>query len=99
MPESILLTLTQFGAAGLIGALWLFERRHAAHRERQLDEAHRRLTADEREISALLEVIKENTRAINALELSQRRMVRLIRSLNGRASDPPLRSDSSRAAC
>lgn len=99
MPESIFLTLTQFGAAGLIGALWLFERRHAAQRERQLDEAHRRLMADERELAALLEVIKENTRAINALELSQRRMVRLIRSLNGRVSELPSQSDSSRAAC
>jgi hypothetical protein len=78
MPETLIATFTQFGAAGLIGALWLFERRHAAHRERQLDEAHRQLMASERQVDALLRVVQENTRAVNSLQHSQRRLIGLL---------------------
>ncbi len=66
---------TQFGAAGLIGVLWVMERRYAAHRDRQLDEAHRKLIGQERVLEALLTVVKENTKAINTL---QRGPVQLI---------------------
>ena len=66
---------TQFGAAGLIGVLWVMERRYAAHRDRQLDEAHRKLIGPERDLEALLTVVKENTKAINTL---QRGPVQLI---------------------
>ena len=75
MPETILTTLTQFGAAGLIGLLWLIERRFSSHRERQIDEAHRQVINRERELDALLRVVQENTRAINTLESSQRRLL------------------------
>lgn len=37
------------------------ERRDAAHRDRQLDEAHRKLIGRERDLEALLAVVKENT--------------------------------------
>lgn len=78
MPETVLATLTQFGAAGLIGLLWLIERRHAAHRERQLDEAHQQVINRERQLESLLNVVKENTRAINALQSSQRRLINYL---------------------
>ena len=70
--------LTQFGAAGLIGLLWILERRHASTRDRQLDEAHARIVDQDRHIDALLTVIKENTRAIIRLEQSQRRLIGLL---------------------
>lgn len=78
MTEQVMTILTQFGAAGLIGLLWLFERRHAASRERQLDEAHKQVINRERELHVLLDVVKENTRAINSLESSQRRLIAVL---------------------
>lgn len=67
--------LTQFGAAGLIGLLWVVERRAAGGRERQLTEAHQRLMAQQRDVDALLRVVKENTAASKALEYTQRRLI------------------------
>ena len=81
MFEGLATTLAQFGAAGLIGLLWIMERRFAAARERQLDDAHRTLAAQDRELDALLTVVKENTRAIIRLEQSQLRLTRLLEQL------------------
>lgn len=80
--------LTQFGAAGLIGALWIIERRHAMARDRQIDEAHRVLVARREEAESLLTVVKENTRAVASLEASQRELVRLLTALSPGASEP-----------
>lgn len=78
--------MTQFGAAGLIGLLWVIERRHAAQRDRQLDQAHERILSRERELDALLAVITDSTRAIVALEQTQRRLVELLDRLRDRAA-------------
>lgn len=83
MPETALLTaLTQFGAAGLIAMIWLVERRHSATRERQLDEAHQRVTSHQRDLEAMLTVVKENTRAVQSLEGAQQRLIELIEHLS-----------------
>lgn len=76
--DGSLTALTQFGAAGLIGLLWVVERRLASHRDRQLDEAHRKIATSERDLEALLCVVKENTKAINTLEQSQIRLISLL---------------------
>ena len=81
MIDSTVTALTQFGAAGLIGMLWVFERRHAAARDRQLNESHQKLVGQERELDALLTVVKENTRAISTLEQGQRRLIDLLEHL------------------
>ena len=82
MPDAIIASIAQFGPAGLIGLLWLYERRHGAKRDRQLDQAHRRVLARRRELDLLLKVLQDNTRAINTLELSQRRLIRLLGRLH-----------------
>src|SRR5688572_24089486 len=84
MTAEIISMLSQFGAAGLMGLLWVLERRHAALRERQLSEAHRRLAADEREVESLLDVVRDSTRAMVALEHTQRHLVRLAERLDVR---------------
>lgn len=67
--------LTQFGAAGLIGWMWLSERRHAAKREQQLTEAHERMTEQRVALDQLLAVVSENTKAVAMLEAGQRSLL------------------------
>ncbi len=74
MPTDLLPTLTQFGVAGLIAAMWLVERRAGAAREKQLAEAHDRLVESRAHLDALLTVVKDNTRAITALESAVARL-------------------------
>ena len=87
--NGMLATLTQFGAAGLIGLLWVVERRHATLRDRQLDEAHRRLIDQERDLEALLTVVKENTKAVNTLQQGQVQLIQLLKRLHKRISVRP----------
>ncbi len=68
MDPATITSLTPFGAAGLIAFLWLTERRSAADRERQLTQAHERLVRQRSEIALLVGVVRENTRAMTALE-------------------------------
>ncbi|MEL6499234.1 MAG: hypothetical protein AAF937_12930 [Planctomycetota bacterium] len=76
--------IAQLGAAGLIGLMWLSERRAASERERQLTEQHERLKRDRTELSVLVSVLESNTRALASLESGQGR---LIAALEHRWSD------------
>lgn len=62
---SITSDLASFGAAGIMGAMWLWERRSSVQREKQLDEAHERILRDEQRLSSLTEVVRQNTAAIS----------------------------------
>jgi hypothetical protein len=73
--------LAQFGAAGLIAMMWLSERRSASERERRLEEAHRRLMEQGERLSAVLEVVSENSRAMASVEASQRLLASMVRGL------------------
>jgi len=79
MDSELITILAQFGAAGLIGFLWIAERRHNATREQQLTEAHQKVVKQDRDLEALLTVIKDNTRAIQSLEQTQRDLVTAVR--------------------
>ncbi|GIK18676.1 MAG: hypothetical protein DYG93_06490 [Leptolyngbya sp. PLA2] len=60
--------VAQFGAAGLVGWMWLTERRAAASRERQLAEAHDALARERTSLDALLSTVGANTRAMAGVE-------------------------------
>jgi len=63
-------TLDQFtslGMAGVMGAMWLWERRTSRTREEQLDEAHARIMTDRIMLDELMNVVKQNTEAITRL--------------------------------
>ena len=81
MSSELLTALAQCGPAWLIGMLLIVERRHANRRETQLHEAHRRLVAQDQSIQNLLDVLRENTRAITMLEQTQRRLVEVVQRL------------------
>jgi len=61
---SIVCDLASFGAAGLMGAMWLWERKLSRHREEQLSEAHSRIIRDEERLGKLTHVVDQNTAAI-----------------------------------
>jgi nitrate reductase gamma subunit len=83
MEAEIAGALAQFGVAGLVGWMWLTERRAAAGRERQLTEAHDRLMAERERAETLVGLVAASTRAMTALEASQRELARVVERLAG----------------
>lgn len=83
MDVEALASLTQFGVAGLIGWMWLVERRAAGVRDRQVQEAHDRLMTDRTRLEVLLAALRDNTRALTALEVGQRGVADALRGLAG----------------
>lgn len=89
METEIAATLTQFGVAGLIGWMWITERRASAAREKQIGELHERIMRERTELEVLVTALKENTRAMTALETGQRGLVALLsRVCPGRRESP-----------
>lgn len=81
MEVEALASLTQFGVAGLVGCMWIVERRAAAERERQLEQTHARLMQERTQLGVLMEALRENTRALTALEQGQRGVLGVLRWL------------------
>ncbi len=89
MEQEVLAAIAQFGAAGLIGWMWLTERRTAAERERQLADLHARVMEDRTSLTVLVGALSDNTKALTALEAGQRELVRVLASGNEPASSLP----------
>jgi len=68
--------LTSFGVAGLMGAMWLWERRTSRAREQQLDEAHARIVGDRVQLEQLIDVVRHNTEVMARLCATQEQLVR-----------------------
>lgn len=67
MLQAVAEQVPSLGAAGVMGAMWLWERAGARARERQLDEAHARIVADRVQLGQLIEVVRQNTDALARL--------------------------------
>ena len=72
MDSELMTLLAQSGVAGVIGVLWVLERRAASAREKQIGQAHERILEQRVQLEQLLRVISDNTRAITSLESAQR---------------------------
>jgi len=59
--------LANFGAAGLMGAMWLWERRTSRQRDQQLDESHSRILSDRIQLDQLITLVRQNTEALTRL--------------------------------
>jgi hypothetical protein len=81
MEAEIASAVAQFGAAGLIGWMWLSERRAAGVRERQLSESHDRLVQERVALDVLVRVVGENTKALAALDAGQTRLANVLDAL------------------
>jgi len=78
---SIVYDLASFGAAGLMGAMWLWERKLSRNREDQLTEAHCRIMRDEQRLTSLVKVVEQNTSAVAGFTEAQRQTAEVIRDL------------------
>lgn len=58
---------TNLGVAGIMGTMWLWERRTSRVREQQIDEAHARIMADRVMLDQLMDVVNRNTEAMTKL--------------------------------
>ena len=79
---SLACDLTSFGAAGLMGAMWLWERRLSRLREQQLNDAHNRILRDEERLGKLTEVVEQNTAAITSFAETQRQVHETLKDLS-----------------
>jgi hypothetical protein len=70
--------LTSLGASGIMGAMWLWERRTSRQRETQLDEAHSRILSDRVQLDELIRVVEQNSEAMSRLTASQEQMIRQL---------------------
>ncbi|MFB3894424.1 MAG: hypothetical protein ACE15C_20680 [Phycisphaerae bacterium] len=70
--------LTNLGAAGLMGGMWLWERRASRKREEQLSQAHERIMRDEERLGKLTEVVEHNTAAIARFTEIQRQTLEAL---------------------
>ena len=71
-------SLTSLGAAGLMGAMWLWERRTSQKRESQLDDAHGRIMGDQVKLEELIDVVRQNAEAISRLCTTQDQLLRQL---------------------
>ena len=78
---SLISDLTSFGAAGLMGAMWLCERRLSRNREEQLSDAHQRIQRDEQRLSYMTDVVGRNTAAIVQFLEHQKEHSRILKQL------------------
>lgn len=78
METELAAAVAQFGVAGLIGWMWLTERRASAGREKQLNDAHDRILRDNVALDSLLKALENNTRALTALQGAHQRLTDLL---------------------
>lgn len=93
-PSTLAATLTQFGVAGLIGWMWLSERRAAAERERHLAEAHERIAQERVAMNAVLEALRDNTRVLGGVEATLRGLERRLARADAASARRPARNDA-----
>jgi hypothetical protein len=83
--------LASFGAAGLMGMMWLWERKQSFRYERQIREAHSRILRDEQRLAKLTQVVEQNTAALTRMTESQRMMMDTLRDLTREIHHEPTR--------
>ena len=78
--------LTSLGAAGIMGAMWLWERTTSRKREQQLDNAHERILSDRIQLDQLMVVMRHNADVLSRLTTTQDQ---LVRHLEAQRRAPP----------
>jgi hypothetical protein len=79
--DQLLQPLTQFGVAGLMGLLWVWERHHSRRRDRQLSQTHERLMRQRDLLRVVVRLVRQNTMAIERFHQTQERLNGLLESV------------------
>lgn len=79
--EEVIQPFVQFGVAGLMGLLWVWERLYSRRRELQLDQAHQRLAEQREQLDVLAQLIRQNTAAIERFDCTQLRLIQLLETM------------------
>jgi len=74
-----ILNVTQVGIAGLMGALWWWERRYSRQREDQLTEAHQEILQQREHLQALLDALAGNTKVIGEFTAVQQEILHVLK--------------------
>lgn len=82
MPAEMMQQLAQFGVAGLMGVLWVWERLHSRKREEQLSEAHERILSERQELHEMVELVRRNIGAIERFEQTQTQLQQLLERMH-----------------
>lgn len=82
MTIDLIQPLTQFGVAGLMGVLWVWERLMSRKHEVQLDAAHQRLMRQQDHLKVLLDTVQRNTVALERFEQTQSQLRALLERMN-----------------
>lgn len=82
MILSVMTDLTSFGAAGVMGTLWLWERRLSRRREEEISDAHARIIRDEHRLDELTRVVEQNTAAMARFTETQRQVADVLKDLS-----------------
>jgi len=82
MSPDLLQPLAQFGVAGLMGLLWVWERSMSRKREVQLNDAHCRLMSQQDELRTLVKLVRQNTRAIVRFDQTQNQLKALLEKMH-----------------
>jgi hypothetical protein len=69
----------QFGVAGLMGALWWWERKYSRQREDELTQAHKTIQDTREHLSAVLEALQGNTKVIGEFTAVQGEILKVLR--------------------
>lgn len=56
--------LSTLGAAGLMGAMWLWERRQSSKRDEQLSAAHERILSDKVQLAQIIQLVEKAASAM-----------------------------------
>ncbi len=78
------MNLAQLGVAGLMGGLWVWERRYSRTREDQLTAAHEEILGTREHLGALLDALQGNTRVIGEFTAVQQEMLRSLQAREGK---------------
>ena len=82
MIDESIQAITQFGVAGLMGALWVWERAMTRQRDRQLTSVHDRLMGERQQLRELMRLAHRNTRAIERFEQTQAQLRDLLERMS-----------------
>ncbi|QDU35515.1 hypothetical protein KS4_35980 [Poriferisphaera corsica] len=79
--------LVQFGVAGLMGVLWIWERYLSRDYAKMLSQTHRQIVDQKTEINILVDLLEKNTEALVKFDHTQQQLCRSLSSVSELLSD------------